>query len=374
MVPQVAGPLDVVARILVAAAQLLEVRGLRADEEGVDVGELDVADQPEEHPHAHPREELHGLLVADRLGGAEDAVGPAHLIVDVLLRLTDEKVAGPPLVVDEHRHDIGHLLDELVLRPAERGLVGDLVEVPHRLRSLSIEPADGQRDLVEAAEHLVDLPGDDERREVEHHAHADPGADVRRAGGEVAPARVEGVGDDPLDLVIDNLDLLPRAVEVEAAVHALDAEVILLVDHQAHLFEPVDGDAPCALGIGMLAADQLPLDEEAPVDFLKVADVDVIELAPHRHRRDPFAEDALGVGAVLLRRPAHERKLGEVARQTHPAAHHDVGIGPRSPEPFPDRVGERVEPHAFSSPALAAGGVQASSIPRMASRASFADS
>ena len=185
---------------------------------------------------------------------------------------------------------------------------------------------------------------------------------------------MEGVGDDSLDLVVDDLDLLPRAVEVEAAVHALDAEVILLVDHQAHLLEPVDRHPAGPLRVGMLAADELTLDKKAAVDLLEVADIDVVELLPHRHRHDPFAEHAFGLGPVLLGRPAHEGELGEVAGQTNPAAHHDVGIGTGPPEPFPDRVGECVEPHAFSSPALAAGGIHASSIPRMASRASFADS
>ena len=134
MPPQVAGPLDVaVFGVEFDAAELLEVRRLRADQQGVDVGDLHVADQTQEHPHADAGEELHRLLGRDRLGRPQDAVGPAHLIVHVLLCLSDQKLAGPPLVVDQHGHDVAHLLDQFLLGLAERGLVGDLIEVAHRL-------------------------------------------------------------------------------------------------------------------------------------------------------------------------------------------------------------------------------------------------
>ena len=52
------------------------------------------------------------LFGADRLRGAEDAVGPAHAVVQVLVALLDEELAGLALVVDDHRHDVAHLLDQ----------------------------------------------------------------------------------------------------------------------------------------------------------------------------------------------------------------------------------------------------------------------
>ena len=114
---------------------------------------------------------------------------------------------------------------------------------------------------------------------MEHHAHADAGADVRRAGGEIAEAVAVGVGDAGFDQVVELVDLLPGRVEVEAAVEHLDPQVVLFVDHHADLLARIDGDAARALGLGMLAADQLPLDEELAVDLFQRADVDVDQLA-----------------------------------------------------------------------------------------------
>ena len=79
---------------------------------------------------------MHRLLRADGLGGAEDAVGAAHAVVKVLVTLADEEVAGLALVVDDHRHDVADLLDQVLLAAAQRDLVADLVEIAHRLRAV----------------------------------------------------------------------------------------------------------------------------------------------------------------------------------------------------------------------------------------------
>jgi len=41
--------------------------------------------------------------------GPQDAVCPAHAVVQVLVAFLDEKLAGLTLVVDNHRHDVAHL-------------------------------------------------------------------------------------------------------------------------------------------------------------------------------------------------------------------------------------------------------------------------
>ena len=184
------------------------------------------------------------------------------------------------------------------------------------------------------------LPGDDERRQVEHDAHPDPGADVRRAGGEEAELRMEGVGNDLLDLLVHPLDLLPDALQVEAAVHALDPQVVLLVDHQADLLAAIDRHAPRALGLGELAADELPLDEELAVDFLQPADVDVLELPAHRRGGNPLVQEPLDVGPVLLGGSADERVVGHVAGQPDAAAHDDVRFRPGAAQPFAHGLGQ----------------------------------
>ena len=244
--------------------------------------------------------------------------------MDILLGFPHQKLPRPAFVIDDHRHHVPHLLHQLLLGPAEGGLVGDLVEVAHCLRALAIQAAHRQRDLVQAAKHLVDLPGDHQARQMEHDAHPDASADVGRAGREVAKAGVEGVGDDSFDLVVHHLDLLPGPEQIEPAVHALDAQVVFLVDHQADLLHHIDRNAAGALRLGMLAADELPLHQKLAVDLLQVPHVDVLKRPAHGNCGDPVAEHLLHFQAILLRGAAHKRIVGHIAGQPHPAAHHDV--------------------------------------------------
>ena len=263
---QVVGPLDIaVGRIQFDAAQLLQVGRLGVDEQLVDGGDLQIGDQAQIDAHPDAGEQVHGFFAADRLRRAEDAVGAADPIVQVLLALADQELAGPPFVVDQHGHDIGDLRDQLLFAAAERDLVADLVEVAHGLRAFAVEPADGQADLVQAAEHLFDLPRDDQCRQVQHHADPHAGADVGGAGGQVAPALVEGVGHMLLDQVVDVVDLFPGRLQVQPALHHLDAQMILLVDHQAERLARVDGHGSCPFALGVLAADQLSFDQELAV-------------------------------------------------------------------------------------------------------------
>ena len=85
-------------------------------------------------------------------------------------------------------------LDQFLFAAAQGDLVADLVEIAHRLRAFAVQAADRQADLLQAAEDLLDLPRDDQGRQVQHHAHPHAGADVGGAGGQVAQPLVEGVG------------------------------------------------------------------------------------------------------------------------------------------------------------------------------------
>ena len=85
------------------AGELLQVGRLGVDEQLVDRRDLQVVDQAQVHAHPHAGEQVHRLFGADRLGGAQDAVGPADAVVQVLVALLDQEVAGLALVVDDAR-------------------------------------------------------------------------------------------------------------------------------------------------------------------------------------------------------------------------------------------------------------------------------
>ncbi len=242
---QVVGTFDVaVGGVQFHAPQFLQVRPLGVDEQLVHGGNGDVADQAQIDAHPHAGQQLHRLFAADRLGGAQQAVRAAHAVVQFPAALVDQVLASLALVLDQRGRHVTDLLHQLGFRLAQRDLIADLVKVPHRLGAFAVQTPHGQADLVQAAEDLFDLARENQRGQVQHHAHPHPGAHVGRAGGQVAQAFVEGVIDVFFQRVIDAIDLLPRAGQVQAAVHHLDPQMVLLVDHQAELLVGVDHHAP----------------------------------------------------------------------------------------------------------------------------------
>ena len=128
--------------------------------------------------------------------------------------------------------------------------------------------------------------------------------------------------------------------------HALDAQVIFFVDHQADLLVRIDHHAAGALRFGMFAADELPFDQKLPIDAVQIADVDVRQLAGRfANFQHAVAQDSFDIGAILLRGAADEGELGQIARQANARAHDDIGLGAAAAKPFADRVGQVVQFH-----------------------------
>ena len=97
---QVCSPLDVaIGSIEFHPSKLLQMSRLGVDEEFIDRGDFEVVDQSKIDSHADTREQVHRLFGADSLGRAEDAVGAAYAVVERLLALADQEVAGLALVL-----------------------------------------------------------------------------------------------------------------------------------------------------------------------------------------------------------------------------------------------------------------------------------
>jgi hypothetical protein len=89
---------------------------------------------------------------------------------------------------------------------------------------------------------------------------------------------VEGIGHLLFDEIVYTVDLLPDALEVEPAVHHLDAKVVLFVDHQAVPFVSIDGHGAGTGTFGVLAADEVPFDKELAVELGQRFHVDIEKL------------------------------------------------------------------------------------------------
>ena len=141
------------------------------------------------------------------------------------------------------------------------------------------------------------------------------------------------LGDERIELI----DLLPGVFQVESAVHHLDPQMIFLVDHQADLFVAVDRDAAGSLAFGVLAADQLALDQKLTVDDLQLVDVEVLQFARLFDSHHAIAQDRFDVAAIGRAGAADEGEIGQVSCQANAAGNDDVALGSGSPQPLAAR-------------------------------------
>ena len=95
-----------------------------------------------------------------------------------------------------------------------------------------------------------------------------------------------------------------------------------------------------AFGLGMLAADELPLDQELPIDGFQRADVDVDQLAGELallvQRLDAAAQDLADLGAVGVGRARMNGKSARLraSRMRLLMTMSDSGPEPRSHSPL----------------------------------------
>ena len=124
---------------------------------------------------------------------AEHAQGAADLVVQRDGAIVQQRFAGVVLVVDDlGDHQVLEVADDFFFGLAQRRLVADLIEIAGGFGAFAVQPAHRQAHVLGGAEDLFDFAGELQGRQMKHHADADAGADVGRAGGQVAEARVEG--------------------------------------------------------------------------------------------------------------------------------------------------------------------------------------
>ena len=181
----------------------------------------------------------------------------------------------------------------------------------------------------------LDVAREDEARQVQQHRGAQARAEIRRTRGQVAHLLVKGDVDLRLDHVVDVRGARKRRVEVEPRRHALDAQVVLFVDHDARRAVRRDeGDAVLRI-LDEVAADELLLDEDIALQRRDALEVEEVKGLPEI-RRDA-RQELLGLqanrGELVEVRAVRERDFLEIAREADAAREHDVAVLARSSEP-----------------------------------------
>gem|GEM_PF-3784864 len=156
-------------------------------------------EKPEIGPEFHHGEEVKGFFRGDGPCVAEDPVGAADLIEKHVGPPFEKHLAGVLLVLDDLLDDFEQAVDDFLLRFAEGGLIGDLEKVAEGFGALAVKSAHRQTDFADRIDDLVNLFGEHEGGKVDHGRGAQAGADIGRAGGEVAEIRVKSVGHPVLE-------------------------------------------------------------------------------------------------------------------------------------------------------------------------------
>ena len=124
--------------------------------------------------------------------------------------------------------------NHVLLAAAQRRLVGQLIEMSPRLAALAVQAADGQPQLGHRLHHRAHLAARGQRRQMQHHRAAHARARVGRTRRQEAQLAVEGEGVFLPHRLVQIQRHLRRALQLKPGQQALEADVILLVEHDRH--------------------------------------------------------------------------------------------------------------------------------------------
>ena len=188
-----------------------------------------------------------------RAGRAVDAVAQRRFILAAHL------FARLLFGVDDGRCGLDQFVSQLCGRRTESDLIGDLIEAADRLRAFAVGAAHRAAAAARVADDAVHLAGRGQHGQVQHDGCAQAGADVGRAGGQVAEALVIGERQRRFDKGRDAVCRVEAFLRAQTGADDLQAEVILLADHDGYAAVP-GNDQPAAV-LRQLGGDEVFLDQ-----------------------------------------------------------------------------------------------------------------
>src|SRR6185295_2967722 len=142
-------------------------------------------------------------------------------------------LSGLLLVPDNLQHDLGQMIQQLRFRFPQRGLIGQLEEVPDHFTAFTVQSPKRQPDLHQALKDLVDFLRQNEARKMDQDRRPETGSDVGRATGKVTELRVKCERKSLRQFSVQRSDTPPGGVQREPRIESLNPEVVLLVDHDS---------------------------------------------------------------------------------------------------------------------------------------------
>ena len=221
------------------------------------------------HIYAEPQvaEQKQGLLRANQVCVFQQGGCTGYFVVEKVGVFREQLLAGLGFVFDNFGDDcVLKLLDDLSFRNAERGLVGELVEIASGLGAFAEQSPHGEIHIFRGGEEFFYLGGDFQGGQVQHNRDPDSCAEIGGAGGEVAISGAEGVIQFFFYDIVDVAYLLSALTYLHTAFEDLEAEVVFFVNHSGKEFLLCDDGASRAFAEGKMAADEVSFDEEVFIE------------------------------------------------------------------------------------------------------------
>ena len=156
------------------------MRGLREDQELVEGIYTQAADQFQPDGQTHATQVVHRFVEREASRVAQRAVRPPELVFDNITGIAQQHTPRFLLPLDHVAHHANQLIEQILLRPAERRLVRDLEEIPDHLAPLAVQASVRQPHLLKARQHPPDLFRQHQPRQMNQYRRPHPGSHVRR--------------------------------------------------------------------------------------------------------------------------------------------------------------------------------------------------
>ena len=257
----------------------------------------------------------------------DDSVGAAHLIGEHSGLFLNQFLASVVFQFGELAYDFDETIQNLPFRFTKGGLVGDLEQIAEGFGAFAVESADGEAELVDRFDDLIDLLAQNKAGKMKHGGSAHPGADVSRAGGEVA----EGGGERKFEFVLESgiefVSGFPCLEKVEAGAEGLEADMILLVDHHGEGFVPIDHQATSGVFRSVFATDKMFFHEELLIQRSECFHRDRYLRGTHRSEVSYGGLDGFEkFQAIGFFQPTRESEVFDVAGKANATGDHNSRI------------------------------------------------
>jgi hypothetical protein len=197
--------------------------------------------------------------------------------------------------------------------------------------SLPVQPPECQPDLGQALQHLRDFLGEHQAGEVDEHRGSQPGAHVGRARGKITEFGVKCESKSLSQFSVQPIHLGVHRLQREARMEALNAEMVLLVEHHPDPVLDQHRGARTHPSVRIqprqLLAHEMPLVQQLPLGAVEPVEPELGRVAQEYRLPSRPLDGGQDVLPLRLGGASLEHAPRQVPREPDPGGEHQVTGG-----------------------------------------------